>query len=63
MFEISATTDLNQGFAEFRLKSIFYQGEGEVADKTKQPMTGYMLYLHTLYTKLWMESAMSRVKQ
>ncbi|KAI1615787.1 hypothetical protein EDD37DRAFT_597121 [Exophiala viscosa] len=63
LFEISATTDLNQGFAEFRLKSIFYQGEGEVPDKTQQPMTGYVLYLHTLYTKLWMESAMSRIKQ
>lgn len=63
LFEISATTDFDQGFAEFRLKSIFYQGEGEVEDKTKRPMSGTMLYLHQLYTKLWLESAISHVKQ
>jgi hypothetical protein len=63
LFEISATTDFDKGFAEFRLKSIFYQGEGEAQDKTHGPMSGTMLWLHTLYTKLWMESAMRHVKQ
>jgi len=63
LFEISATTDLDKGFAEFRLKSIFYQGEGDPQDKTKGPMSPTMATMHQIYTKLWMESAMSHVKQ
>ncbi|KAH0840457.1 hypothetical protein AYO21_03093 [Fonsecaea monophora] len=81
LFEMCATVDVDQGIAEFRLKSIFYVGEGswasasETKAETKDgqgtpdkwenrgPMQGYMLYAHKLYTKLWMESALRRVKQ
>ncbi|KAJ9625471.1 hypothetical protein H2204_010333 [Knufia peltigerae] len=63
LFEISATMDFDKGFAEFRLKSIFYQGDPEIKDKTAEPMPPTMAYLHQLYTKLWMESAMGHVKQ
>ncbi|KIW92469.1 uncharacterized protein Z519_06316 [Cladophialophora bantiana CBS 173.52] len=78
LFEMCATADFDQGFAEFRLKSIFYVGEGEWASasavqgkgedketkwENRGPMQGTMLYAHKLYTKLWMESALKRVKQ
>jgi hypothetical protein len=63
LFELVAETDFDRGYAEFRLKSIFYQGEGEVADKTKPVMPAHMEWAHRQYTKLWMESAMGHVKQ
>jgi hypothetical protein len=63
LFEICATTDLNKGFAEFKLKSIFYQGEGDAQDKTKAPMSPTICWLHQQYAKLWMETAMSHVKK
>ncbi|KIX09116.1 uncharacterized protein Z518_00194 [Rhinocladiella mackenziei CBS 650.93] len=62
LFEICAKADLDKGFAEFRLKSVFYQGEGDVPDKSKGPMPPHLVYLHQLYTKLLMESAMGHVK-
>ncbi|KAL2403915.1 hypothetical protein ABEF95_004261 [Exophiala dermatitidis] len=63
LFALTAKADFDKGFAEFRLKSIFYQGEGEPADKSHGPMSSNMQWLHKLYTKLWMESAMSNVKK
>ncbi|KIX94134.1 uncharacterized protein Z520_10160 [Fonsecaea multimorphosa CBS 102226] len=77
LFEMCATADFDKGVAEFRLKSIFYVGEGEWASmsaastgqgsqenwENRGPMQGWMLYAHKLYTKLWMESALRRVKQ
>ena len=41
------------------------KGEQVVAQQweNKGPMQGTMWYAHKLYTKLWMESALSRVKQ
>jgi hypothetical protein len=88
-----AVANLEEGYAEFRLKSVFFVGDegwagavhgagqkaitgagkkGEVAGKevvtggqkweNKGPMQGGMWYAHKLYTKLWMESAVSRVK-
>ncbi|KAJ9617283.1 hypothetical protein H2200_001004 [Cladophialophora chaetospira] len=84
LFEMCAVANLDEGYAEFRLKSIFYvgdenwagatttgqSGEGagaggkEVAEKweNKGPMQGSMWYAHKLYTKLWMECGLSRVK-
>lgn len=60
LFEMSATIS-PQGFAEFRLKSVFYQGEGktEKAPFADQPV---MDFLHRMYAKLWMESALGRCK-
>ncbi|EXJ91747.1 hypothetical protein A1O3_00297 [Capronia epimyces CBS 606.96] len=63
LFELDAKADFDKGVAEFRLKSIFYQGEGEAQDKTHGPMPDTIQWLHKLYTKLWMESAMRRVTQ
>ena len=80
-----AVANLDEGYAEFRLKSIFYVGDegwaggraiegagdggkGDVVGKevqkweNKGPMQGSMWYGHKLYTKLWMECGLSRVK-
>lgn len=63
LFEITATTDFDKGFAEFRLKSVFFQGEGEVKDRSQPPMPAHIAWLHQQYAKLWMESAMRHLKQ
>lgn len=75
LFEMTATADFERGCAEFRLKSVFYVGEGEDVVKeegkgegrelweNKGPMQGWTWYAHKLYTKLWMEAALNRVKQ
>ncbi|ETI24485.1 hypothetical protein G647_03854 [Cladophialophora carrionii CBS 160.54] len=64
LFEMCARVDPAEGFAEFRLKSIFFVGDqswtGEKANRG--PMQGTTWFAHKLYTKLWMESALSRVK-
>jgi len=54
LFEVGVNVYHDRGFAEFRLKSVFYQGLGK-ADKV--PMEGFMLWAHKQYTKLLMESA------
>ena len=97
---------MERGYAEFRLKSVFYAGDeswtggsqgtatgvvekvkeagketfkgvkqltGRESEKTtgvsaaekwdnRGPMQGWMWYAHGLYTKLWMESALTRCK-
>lgn len=60
LFEISALIS-PQGFAEFKLKSVFFQGEGKAE---KAPFEGQpvMDFLHRMYAKLWMESALRRCK-
>lgn len=65
LFEMTATADLERGFAEFRLKSVFFVGDQKVEREAmpQGPMTGWMLQAHKLYTKLWMESAMSNVRR
>lgn len=60
LFEISASVS-PQGFAEFRLKSLFFQGEGK-AEKAPFQDEPVMEFLHRMYAKLWMESALSRCK-
>lgn len=62
LFEIGAKVNPDKGYAEFRLKSVFYQGLGKV-EGNKQPMDGFMWWAHKQYTKLWMESAMRNVKR
>ncbi|KAJ5589715.1 hypothetical protein N7450_003687 [Penicillium hetheringtonii] len=56
-FEVLEKTDesiTEEGIAEFKLKSCFYQGEGK-ADAA--PMGPVMTWLHQQYTKLWLETA------
>jgi hypothetical protein len=60
LFEITADLHADEGFCEFRLKSIFYQGLGKSATG-EPPMQGFMLWAHQQYTKLWMESAVRNV--
>lgn len=55
LFEMGVTVDFKEGVAEFRLKSVFYKGLG-VADS--KPMPDHIEFLHRLYTKLWMETAL-----
>lgn len=63
LFALTAEADFDKGFAEFRLKSIFFQGEGEVPHKAPGLAEKTIKWLHQQYTKLMMESAMSHVKQ
>jgi hypothetical protein len=60
LFEITADLHADEGFCEFRLKSIFYQGLG-VSATGEPPMQGFMLWAHRQYAKLWMESAVRNV--
>lgn len=60
LFEITADLHADEGFCEFRLKSVFYQGLGKSATG-EPPMQGFMLWAHKQYTKLWMESAVRKV--
>jgi len=62
LFEMSAEAKFDQGYAEFRLKSVFYQGEGKAE---KAPFDGdpFMQWAHREYAKLWMENAVGNCKQ
>jgi hypothetical protein len=71
---MTAAVKPEEGVAEFRMKSIFYQGTAEggpkVVDKGEEgkwenhgPMQGAIWFAHKLYTKLWMESALGTVKR
>lgn len=62
LFEMSAKVKFDEGYAEFRLKSIFYQGEGKTE---KAPFAGdaFMPWAHRQYAKLWMENAVGHCKQ
>jgi len=60
LFEIAAEVNIDKGYAEFRLKSIFYQGLGKAE---KEPIGGFGEWLHRQYTKLWMESAVRNVRR
>lgn len=61
LFEIAAKADLEKGFAEFSLKSVFYQGLGK-AEGTASPMPDWVILLHQWYDKLLLESALGQVK-
>lgn len=62
LFEMEATVKQEEGFAEFRLKSVFYQGEGRTE---KAPFEGevVMPWAHRAYAKLWMEVAVGRCRR
>ncbi|PYI00531.1 hypothetical protein BO78DRAFT_355480 [Aspergillus sclerotiicarbonarius CBS 121057] len=58
LFEMSTEVKPEQGVAEFRLKSLFFQGKGKAEG---EPMPSHVLWLHKQYTKLWLETALGNV--
>ena len=64
LFEISATTNFEKGYAEFKLKSLFYNGTEEAKGGTgEKDWKGKVeWWLHQQYAKLWMESAVGSCK-
>ncbi|PBP24607.1 hypothetical protein BUE80_DR004388 [Diplocarpon rosae] len=58
LFEMGVEMKREEGVAEFRLKSVFFQGTGTTDTK---PMPPYVEFLHRLYTKVWMETALGNV--
>ncbi|KAF2230648.1 hypothetical protein EV356DRAFT_453472 [Viridothelium virens] len=60
LFEMRAEVKEAEGVAEFQLKSCFYQGLGK-SDTGAPPINAAAGWLHQLYTKLWMESALRNV--
>jgi hypothetical protein len=58
LFEMGVKINRDEGVAEFRLKSVFYKGLGRAENP---PMPSHVEFAHRLYTKLWMESAVSNV--
>ena len=60
LFEMEAEVNVEKGFAEFRMKSVFYQGLGNAEG---EPMGPFVWWLHKMYTKGLMESAVRNVKR
>lgn len=58
LFEMGVQIKREEGVAEFRLKSVFYKGLG-LAES--EPMPAHVVFLHKLYTKVWMETAVGNV--
>ncbi|KAI6708391.1 hypothetical protein JHW43_009072, partial [Diplocarpon mali] len=58
LFEMGVEIKREEGVAEFRLKSVFFQGTGTTGTK---PMPAHIEFLHRLYTKVWMETALRNV--
>ncbi|PBP26117.1 hypothetical protein BUE80_DR002978 [Diplocarpon rosae] len=58
LFEMGVEMKREEGVAEFRLKSVFFQGAGTTGTK---PMPPHVEFLHRLYTKVWMETALGNV--
>jgi hypothetical protein len=60
LFEMSAVVKRDQGVVEFGLKSVFYKGLGLAA---APPMPSHIEFLHQLYTRLLLQSAISHVRK
>ncbi|CZT50108.1 uncharacterized protein RSE6_11039 [Rhynchosporium secalis] len=58
LFEMGVEVNKDEGVAEFRLKSVFYKGLGKADGK---PMPAHIEFLHRIYTKIWMETAIRNV--
>ncbi|KAG9234218.1 hypothetical protein BJ875DRAFT_376871 [Amylocarpus encephaloides] len=58
LFEMGVELKKDEGVAEFRLKSLLYKGLGKSDSK---PMPEHIDFLHRLYAKLWMETAIGNV--
>jgi len=59
LFRMTAVVKKDEGIAEFTLTSIFYQGTGKASGP---PMPSHIAFLHRVYTKLWMETAILNVE-
>lgn len=57
LFEIGARVKEEEGVAEFYLKSVLFQGLGKAEAGSKGPMPEWMVALHKVYAKIWMETA------
>lgn len=60
LFEMSAVVKRDQGVVEFGLKSVFYKGLGLAA---VPPMPSHIEFLHQLYTRMMLQSAISHVRK
>jgi len=60
LFEMSVNVKEDEGVAEFGLKSVFYVGDKPAEGK---PMPAHIEFLHRLYTKLWIETAVLRLQR
>ena len=64
LFEVSAVLNKDRGYCEFGLKFVGFDGTDEGTKVAEGgPMTGYMLWAHKAYTKLWLESGLGNVKR
>ena len=61
LFEISATTNFEKGYAEFQLKSVFFNGT-EANRGATAGLGPWMWWLHQQYAKLWMEAAVGKCR-
>lgn len=65
LFEMAASVDKERGVAEFKLKSVFYNGLAAPDKDGKMPESGPMSptiqWLHQQYDKILMESAIRNV--
>ncbi|KAG9247480.1 hypothetical protein BJ878DRAFT_539265 [Calycina marina] len=62
LFQMSADVKEDEGVAEFGLKSVFFVGDKKI-DGTSGPMPAHIEFLHRLYTKLWLETAVLRLQK
>jgi len=54
LFELRAELDEEEDVARFEMKSVFFNG----LDKSEQHMVPqHIVFLHRIYTKWWMETA------
>ncbi|KAF7297224.1 hypothetical protein MIND_00955500 [Mycena indigotica] len=58
LIELGAKVRQDEGVVEFTFKSVFYKGDGP-----GQPMPDLIQWLHRLYTKLLVESALKNVRK
>ncbi|RMZ89825.1 hypothetical protein DV736_g2955, partial [Chaetothyriales sp. CBS 134916] len=57
LFEFSAVPDFDKGYVEFRMTSLFFNGQADEWPEGKEVMGASGKWLHQQYAKLWMENA------
>jgi len=62
LFEMSAEVKRDEGVVEFGLKSVFYNGLGQTAEREGAlgPMGPWTQWAHQWYDKVLMESALAK---
>jgi len=60
LFEMYTHLNEQERVVEFGMKSVFFQGLGK-NESGSPPMPPHIKYLHLLYAKLWMETAVRNV--